>query len=158
MRTSRAAALFATMATKILIFLTRDESACREPLTPWEAEELHQRLLPMYQKVAKAAQDEGRKADAVKGGKTAGCGRKKIASAETLGKGKRDHSKESSARAAAPTGRSASTLRKTEKVALAAEANPGQFDGLVEELGTKDCKVDRVFKKFKSTVKSDRDK
>jgi len=135
----------------------RDENTCREPMTPLEAENHQQKLMPKYKAVNEVAQQKGREEGASKGGKTAGRGRTKIASPTTYRKGK-DHSKETAHQAAASTDYSAATLKKVTEVREAAEKDPKTYKPLVDELGEKGAKVDRIHKKFKAATKEKEDK
>jgi len=128
-----------------------DENTEREPLTPSEAHEQAMQLEPQYAKVAQKAAEAGKQ----KGGKTAGRGRpKKNSSTGTSGKanGKSKRAPNAKQQAAKTTGMDDRTLRKVNEIKTAAESDP-TFQPFADALAKKGCKVDNVYKKYKSKEK-----
>jgi len=124
----------------------RDENSCRQRLTPPEAREQQERLEPLYAKLAKAEQQKspGRPK---KGGGTS-----------TTFSEPRDDTRRTATRAAASTGYSATTLKKVAEMEAAAKKHPKLYSQFVEVMADPDCKVDRVYKKYKAAVKAEADR
>jgi len=123
----------------------RDENTCRKDFLRTEAIAVADAIAEAYKPKAEEAAQEGRKAGASKGGKTAGRGRP-IASRGSSPKGKQDESARTTAVAAKAVGMDRRTYEKGkavvasgDKVLMAEMDRTGKVSGAYKKLKTKEA-------------------
>jgi len=119
-----------------------ETNLCADPFTPAEGEDYQRRLLEEFERPA--ARERQREAGSR--GKEGGRGRKKENPSAKLAEGNGTASShQARARAAVPTGYSASTLAKVAEIREKAEEKPEEFGDLYEEVQKPGCSVETLY-------------